>query len=532
MWASLILVCAGIMAAWRPVETHPATGVLLTGVLLALVPWVWKKTSAEGARRAACVMVVWPVLVVAGQAGGWDRTEAISQIFLAGAVVAAIWLASRHQPHDSMIDVFALGLAGLAIWGLWQSFGGLDHLRGLTETLPEHFRAGALARIDRGRAFASLILPSHLAVVLATVLPMLMVRIDRDIKGIAFGLAFTLGLAGLVATRSPVGILLAIGACGSVLVDSRRRSLIWVLGFGLISVAVVVGLRPDVVRLEPIALRLDNWSSALWVWSTAPIVGVGLGGFGQAAQAVPWVVGNHPVHAHSMPLELLADLGVFGLAVWVCVTVWLLRIARRLWPRRPAVAAALLVIPAHNLVDFSLYTSPVALPWAIVMGWSLALTREGRKTKAPVSPALRWIPVLGAAAGAGVALLALTGFTLAEAARGDASLETRLEWAGQAAALTPWSAGATDLVGVLALESGRPEIARESLSLFETRRWQRPRSAGRAQLMGRLSTLAGDPVTGLARLWRAQESQPYDGRRREDFETAVEELEGRRRGTR
>ena len=38
--------------------------------------------------------------------------------------MAAIWVASRHSPEDWMIDVFALGLIGLAIWGLWQSLGG------------------------------------------------------------------------------------------------------------------------------------------------------------------------------------------------------------------------------------------------------------------------------------------------------------------------------------------------------------------------------------------------------------------------
>ncbi|MCK5378314.1 MAG: hypothetical protein KAJ78_02875, partial [Acidobacteria bacterium] len=311
----VILVCAGILAAWRPVETHPATGVVLAVVFLAVIPWAWERTSAEMARSSAALIAVSLVFLGVGQAGGWDRSEAIAQIFLAGAVVATVWVASRHPPTGWVIEVFAIGLIGLAIWGLWQSLGGLDHLRVLTETLPDHLRAGALVRIERGRAFASFLLPSHLAVVLATALPIMLVRIGRDIRGIVFGLAFVLGVLGLLATRSPIGVVLAIGSCSLVLIASRRKSLFLVLGLGLLAVAVVVAFRPDVLRLEPVVLRLDNWGSALWVWLTAPFVGVGLGGFGQVAQAVPWPVGNHPVHAHSMPLEMLADLGVFGLAV-------------------------------------------------------------------------------------------------------------------------------------------------------------------------------------------------------------------------
>ncbi len=504
------------------------TGVVLAGVFLIMVPWAWKRTSAQGFRRSAGLLVLWSVFVLAGQAGGWDRAEALSQFVMVGAVLGLIWMASRHPPDRRMIEAFALGVIVLAIWGLWQSLGGLHELRFLVETLPEHMRAGATARIDQGRAFASMLLPSHLAVVLAMVLPILMLRINRNIKGIAFGLAFTVGLMGIVATRSPVGILLALGACGSVLVTSRPRNFYWALALGLVAVAVVIGVRPDVLRLEPVTLRMDNWGSALWVWSTAPFSGVGLGGFGQAAQTVPWPVGNHPVHAHSLPLELLADLGAFGLGLWILAMVWLLRVARRLWSHRPDIAAALLVIPAHNLIDFSFYTTAVALPWALVLGWSLALTRSDSQADVPVSSGFRWIPVLGGALAAAGALLAVTGFILRDAARGDASLKTRIQWAGRAATLTPWDSSATELVGELALESGSPEVSREALRFLEGRQWQRPRSAARAQLMGRLSSAAGDPVNGLACLWRAQESQPYDGRRLADFEIAAEKIEGRR----
>lgn len=508
------------------------TGVVLAVMFLLVIPWAWEKTSAASARRFTSWMAPWVVFLAVGQAGGWDRSEAIGQTFLAAGVMSAIWVASRRPPERWMIDAFSIGLIGLAIWGLWQSFAGLDQLRVLAESLPEHLQAGAVARIDRGRAFASLLLPSHLAVVLATALPIVMVRIGRGIRGFGFSLAFAVGFAGLLATRSPVGVALAVGSCTMILFASRKKYLVWVVGVGLAAVSVVVAFRPDVLRLEPIALRLDNWGSALWVWSTAPVVGVGLGGFGQVAQGVPWTVGNHPVHAHSLPLEVLSNLGIFGLIGLGLAATCLLWIVKRLWPERPEIAVALLVIPAHNLVDFSLYTSAVALPWAILVGWSFALTYSAGEGKAPVSPALRWIPIVAGAGAVAVALLALTGFFLKEAAQGESPLTQRLEWAGRAARLMPWDAEAADLAGEIGLETGEPAAAREAFSMLTARLWQRPRSAARAQLLGRLATLAGDPVGGVSNLWRAQKYQPYDGRRREDFVTMAEQLEGKSHGSR
>ena len=139
--------------------------------------------------------------------------------------------------------------------------------------------------------------------------------------------------------------------------------------------AVVVVWRADVMQLEPVRLRLDNWRTALWVWSGSPAVGVGPGGFAQASQAVPFATGNRPRHAHSLPLEWLAEMGLIGGTAFVLAAVALWRLLRRLWPLRPELAVAVAVVPVHNLVDFSLYSSGVALPWAALVGWAVASSR-------------------------------------------------------------------------------------------------------------------------------------------------------------
>ena len=239
------------------------------------------------------------------------------------------------------------------------------------------------------------------------------------------------------------------------------------------------------------------------------------------------MVGNHPLHAHCLPLEALSDLGVFGLAAWGLTAIWLLKVAKELWPSRPAMATALLVIPVHNLVDFSLFTSSVAVPVAVLVGWSVVLVRPEEAAEVRVDERFRWVPAVGGAVAVGLALLTFAGVSLKDAARGEAPHEQRLQSAIRAAKLVPWDAEAVDLVGEISLESGKPALAREGQTWLEIRQWQRPRSAARAQLMGRLAAVGGDAVGEVANLWRAHTSQPYDGRRREDFTEVADGLKGR-----
>lgn len=522
-----LLVGAVLLALWRPAETHPETAVFLAVFFLCLIPWTWSRTSADGALHSAVIGVAWIGFLVLSQAGGWNRSEAITQVFLLFGVLGFIWVSSRKPPEAWALTATAFGVAGLAVWGLWQSFGGLDQLRGMEGAFPEYTHAGILDRIDRGRAFASLLLPSHLGVVIATVLPILLARIGRSAKGLVFFAGFLVGVAGVVATRSPVAVALAVAGCGAFLWKRRIGYVWWVMGTGLTATTAVVLVRPDVIRLEPLLLRLDNWSTALWVWATAPACGVGLGGFGQASQSVPWPVGNHPLHAHSLPLELLADLGVFGFALWVAVSVFVIRLARRLWASRPEVSIALMVIPLHNLVDFSFYTSPVAFLWAFLVGSSMALVRPDQPLSNPCSKRWRWIPVLGASVVVSLALLSLTGSAMVEASKGDDPFDDRIARSHRAVKLVPWDAEIADRVGVLALEHGSAEIGALATGVLEASSWQRPRSASRAQLMGRLAELRGEPVSAVMHLWRATSFQPFDERRRVDFQKACERLERR-----
>ncbi len=307
-------------------------------------------------------------------AAGDDLATAAVELALAAAVAALVWTASREEPPEALPRWLALGLAALALWALWQVTVGFDRAEPAVAALPEALRANAAERIGSGRAFASLLLPGHLAVVLATALPILAAAVRPSWRAVGWLVGSLLCGVGLVLTRSPIGISLAVLAL-AVLAARRRRAL---LIAGLVALAIglvaVVAMRGDVGELEPLRLRADNWQTAIWAWRSSPLTGVGLGSYGQATRAVPIEVGNLPAHAHSLPLEWLAELGIVGLLAAAAGGLWLACLLRRLWPRRPELAVALAVVPLHNLVDFSLYTSGVAL----AVGSSARLGSGGR----------------------------------------------------------------------------------------------------------------------------------------------------------
>jgi O-antigen ligase len=81
--------------------------------------------------------------------------------------------------------------------------------------------------------------------------------------------------------------------------------------------------------------RLNNLQTALWAAAEKPVAGWGIGRFPavntyhhqQWSLDIPWIRG-YGFASHEYELGLLAELGVIGLALWICV---LALIAYRLW---------------------------------------------------------------------------------------------------------------------------------------------------------------------------------------------------------
>jgi len=518
-WVLLVLAA---WCVWRPVETFPSTAVLVAFAVLGLAVWTWRRTPARS-NRCLVAGAVGCVLWVSGMAG-WDPASAVVEFALLAAVATLIWMASRVLPPRRWPALLALAISALALWGLWQVAWGMDQAASVIAELPDEMQAAAAERLASGRAFASQLLPSHLAVLLATALPLLLAQLRPRRVALPWAVGSALCVVGLVLTRSPIGAALALVACAALALRRRRGLLLWVVLLLIPVLVVVVVGRGDVVELEPVQLRLDNWRTAVWVWSKAPAAGVGIGGFAQAAQAVPFEVGNRPRHVHSLPLELLAELGPVGLLTSVLAAFGLWRLLRRLWPEQPELAVALAVVPAHNLVDFSLYGSGVALPWAVLLGWAMAIVR---KTSEPESTQARGRVIFVAAATTALAMtiLHVTSIAVEESAAESPRPTERMEGALQACRLAPWRIDPLGLVGAAALDTGNLDRIAVAMVELDHSRWLRPRSAALASLRARLALSVERAPTAVAEAWAASSEQPSNENHSSNLRALLDQLD-------
>ncbi|MDP3332784.1 MAG: O-antigen ligase family protein [Methylococcaceae bacterium] len=93
--------------------------------------------------------------------------------------------------------------------------------------------------------------------------------------------------------------------------------------------------------------RLATFTHALDLWQQSPILGAGLGVF--IAQSAAWL--GHPQVIHSTPLWILAEFGLFGVAVfgWIFFTL-----ARHVWLSRSSPARHGLLLLLVVFAIFSL----------------------------------------------------------------------------------------------------------------------------------------------------------------------------------
>jgi hypothetical protein len=520
--ANAVLLGLAVWCVWRPVETFPTTAVLVASVVLGLAVWAWRRTSRRS-NPWIIAAAAGSVLLASGVAG-WDPASAVVEISLLAAVAALVWIASREVPPDHWPALLGLAISALTIWALWQVVGGMEKAASSVAALPEEMQSSATERLSSGRAFASQFLPSHLAVLFATALPILLARVRFRRSSLAWSIGAIACVLGLGLTRSPIGAALALAACALLVLRRRHRSLAWIALLMAVVLIVVVVSRGDVVKLKPVELRLDNWQTALWVWSGAPAAGVGVGGFAQAAQAIPFEVGNRPRHAHSLPLEALAELGPIGLVACAIALIALWRLCSRLWPSRPELAVAVAVIPAHNLLDFSLYGTGVAFAWAVLLGWAVACARPPTE-ESPAPAKGRAVFVAVVAVMLAVSVLHVTSVMVEESAVSQTAPAKRMDAAMRALHLAPWRVDPLGPVAAAALESADPSRIETALAALDDRRWLRPRSAAYAALRARLALILDRGPSAAAEAWVASYEQPPSAIHRSNLDALLGQLE-------
>ncbi len=349
---------------------------LLADAALALGLWVARSPTV--ARRVAGLLLVYgaalAVLLTQSRAG------------VVGALaVLGLWLVLSDERLNDALRAVMAGVPALLVGG-WAF------------TRPALVEDGALRadRVADGRVFAALTIAGAILVALAAwrvPVPRLVERQGRVVR------TALVGLCVLAVVVGSVGLVAKVGDPYSWARSQLSRG----------ECVNEPGRLTDLCANN----RLQWWGEALDVAADRPVGGSGAGTFALARRR--YRENATPVtEPHSVPLQLLADLGVVGLALGLTVVVGAVvgvRGGLRLVSREDRAAAAalaclLVAYGTHALVDYDLDFLAVTGPALLALGALLAIGRPRAAIRAGV-PGLVAVGAVAVAAALAVALPAL-----------------------------------------------------------------------------------------------------------------------------
>ncbi|MCA9575428.1 MAG: O-antigen ligase family protein [Polyangiales bacterium] len=503
-WAAATSAASGVALLFavviserdRPLPWSPGLLALLgVGAFMALqtlplplsMVQVLSPLSADDALHVAAMLgEPAPDWVPLSRDPGRTRLSLMLAINLACTALSLSLLVERHRPRGFMRAIATACVAIVAV-SLGHAAVGAETVFGLyTPILSRSF--GPIINVNHLSAFAAL-----------TTLLCLGLGLQEDSQGrrtLAYvGATMAASLALLTASRGGA-LSLLLATLMAVYLSRRsgaRLSLPLKLGLGALILAaiagfglVVIGVREvqgtsDVERLEvwrrSAELALDHWAT-----------GAGRGAF-EPAFLFRSTFSARYTHPENVLLQYGTELGLpltvaalllFGRATW--------RALRSSQTSAALAAGAVLLLFLHDLFDFSLELSGVAVPAAACAGVAWARAHEARKPASYV-----WVTAAAAALGL-AALIVRLPTDDPEAARArltDSSLSGAdlAELERQIATLHPADGILTGLLGHRYAERGSPRAGRWlNRSMYLAPEW-------------------GDPH-GLAALWLVRMGRP------------------------
>jgi tetratricopeptide (TPR) repeat protein len=291
-------------------------------------------------------------------------------------------------------------------YGLFQKFVTFPYLLSTFENQNHtHLSASILEIVRKGRIFSIFTLPTLYAIICSILLiyifHLLLIRKQTRIR-FFWGILFLAGLVNLIMTQSFGGILyFAAGVtCYLLLTHRLRQRYFPLILMGLVLIfSLTIALRfPEARDLEPVRLRLTSWNQSVRIIQDYPLLGAGLGNFGEVVSRYVQPGEAKSIYVHNFFLQLLAEAGPF-LFILILLAFFFHLPKNWFWevtPQRAAYISILISLTLYNLIDIGLYFFSAGLTFVVILS-QLSYSPPSRSMAKKVH--------VGIAAGLGILLL-------------------------------------------------------------------------------------------------------------------------------
>jgi O-antigen ligase len=328
--------------------------------------------------------------------------ELLAYVLIAVLVVRTI--THRRQIQRLLLVLTAMG-AFQAFYGLFELYRAHPRILFFPKVYNLSSATGTFVNRNHFSGYLEMILPLALGLVIARI-DMLSLAGKRwsekaaQIAGRGFAVNVLILIAAAVMalaiirsqSRSGVFVLLFIFVLFFELTvfhfSARRYRQAWVktflkAAFVLVTLAALyAGVEATMGRFAKDNLLQDGrpryWTSALAVVRDFPLVGTGLGTFGDVFPAYGTIpLEGRLTHAHNDYLEYLSDLGLIGFALLLGTIAFLAIDGFRTWSKRrhPQIKAmgmggfvSVAAILVHSFTDFNLHIPANMLLFAVILG--------------------------------------------------------------------------------------------------------------------------------------------------------------------
>ena len=295
--------------------------MIYVGMLLVLIGWIYKlaRKKSKGVLRTPLDLPI-IIFVIIGFISTFNSLI-LKQSLIAMPVVAAVIFLGYYLVFSNITDkkflkkfVLAMILGGtiIAYFGIYErSMEGIK------------------------QSYVTLINPNILAGYLILIIPIvssLLFYAPKGSKKALLAFSFITMVICLILTRSRAGWLALVGAMIFLVIIEKRKRL--AIGLTLVLIVVTSILIPSVrTRLVTIfdlnslvnEERIYGAKSALQMIKDYPLTGVGVNNFYHVyPQYQLPEAREHLIHAHNIFLQIGAEMGLFGLAVflWLLIKVF------------------------------------------------------------------------------------------------------------------------------------------------------------------------------------------------------------------